>query len=538
MAIVRLYNIPEMDITYENIPYFENKTAQIGWINAHRNIQLEGRISVDPTRTTITVDKSYAELERAGVNYCSLVMDGTKIMYYFISDYEYKTSAATTLILTLDVFQTYIYDVDLLESFVDRCHVNRYKQDKGVWIPAGGTVEEGLAFGDLMLEGVKTTEFRDKFIIASTTPLGKNLWNRPAQGGPDPELDCWESGKVSANLFRMAKGFEGFGPYEYRDSGGTPTIGYGTTKHDPDAWNELIKSQPVQEEKAAKLAYDAFNKRYADPIKDFVIKNYRVDNQHKFDALVDLAYNAGAGRVTDTRPGSLGEVLKQFPNDEAKVRPVWETWIIRDRPGGPIVPGLVARRKAECDMYFNGTYEKRKISIVAKGTGRPTGQYVTENNGDGWLPKECSTVKPGKGHFEAYGYDWVYPTHGLVTSVWYRQDGVTVHGALDVGCPVGTDIYATRDGVVAEVQTTAQSGGYGELVTILHDDIKMKTWYAHNSRILVRPGEKVKQGQVIAKSGNTGNSTGPHLHYELRRSPYAKGNRIVPIPHLKVGDKI
>ena len=59
MATIVLYNIPEMDITYENIPFFESKSAQTSWINGHPKIQLDAKISVDPTRTTVTIALSY-----------------------------------------------------------------------------------------------------------------------------------------------------------------------------------------------------------------------------------------------------------------------------------------------------------------------------------------------------------------------------------------------------------------------------------------------------------------------------------------------
>lgn len=86
------------------------------------------------------------------------------------------------------------------------------------------------------------------------------------------------------------------------------------------------------------------------------------------------------------------------------------------------------------------------------------------------------------------------------------------HYGLDMGIGTGNKVFAADGGVVTEA---GYSGGYGYLVTINHQN-GQETRYAHNSQLLVKVGDKVFQGQEIAKSGNTGNSTGPHLHFEIR----------------------
>lgn len=88
-----------------------------------------------------------------------------------------------------------------------------------------------------------------------------------------------------------------------------------------------------------------------------------------------------------------------------------------------------------------------------------------------------------------------------------------MHRGVDFGAPTGTPIYAAGDGTVAEA---GMKGSYGKYVRIKHDG-KYSTAYAHASRIAsgVKPGAKVKQGQIIAYVGTTGRSTGAHLHYEI-----------------------
>lgn len=87
-----------------------------------------------------------------------------------------------------------------------------------------------------------------------------------------------------------------------------------------------------------------------------------------------------------------------------------------------------------------------------------------------------------------------------------------MHKGIDIANGTGTPIYASADGVVEKAGWN--SGGYGNLVDIRHPDGSL-TRYAHNSKILVRPGQFVHQGDTIALMGSTGFSTGPHSHFEI-----------------------
>jgi len=87
------------------------------------------------------------------------------------------------------------------------------------------------------------------------------------------------------------------------------------------------------------------------------------------------------------------------------------------------------------------------------------------------------------------------------------------HRGIDYGCPMGTPILASSDGVVTFIGRLKE--GYGNYIIISHPE-NYATLYAHLSEILVRENQRISIGQVIGKSGSTGNSTGPHLHFELR----------------------
>jgi murein DD-endopeptidase MepM/ murein hydrolase activator NlpD len=86
------------------------------------------------------------------------------------------------------------------------------------------------------------------------------------------------------------------------------------------------------------------------------------------------------------------------------------------------------------------------------------------------------------------------------------------HTGVDYACPVGSDVLASFDGVVT--LPAYDPLGYGRYI-VLDDGRGLQSLVAHLSRVIVAHGQKVKRGQVIAKSGNTGNSTGPHLHWSL-----------------------
>ncbi|MEO0924409.1 MAG: peptidoglycan DD-metalloendopeptidase family protein [Cyanobacteria bacterium J06643_13] len=109
------------------------------------------------------------------------------------------------------------------------------------------------------------------------------------------------------------------------------------------------------------------------------------------------------------------------------------------------------------------------------------------------------------------GYIW--PAQGVLTSHYGWRWG-RIHQGIDIAAPIGTPIVAAAAGKVIGV---GWYGGYGNLIKLEHPDGSV-TYYAHNHRNLVTLGQKVEQGEQIAEMGNTGNSTGPHLHFEIRLS--------------------
>ena len=115
-------------------------------------------------------------------------------------------------------------------------------------------------------------------------------------------------------------------------------------------------------------------------------------------------------------------------------------------------------------------------------------------------------IKPMSGYYSVNGFGMrVHPVLNV-----YRM-----HAGVDIIADVGTRIYASADGVVRFAGRTR--GGYGEVVEINHG-YGYTTLYAHLSKSMVRPGQTVRRGELVALSGRSGLVSGPHLHYEVRRN--------------------
>lgn len=161
------------------------------------------------------------------------------------------------------------------------------------------------------------------------------------------------------------------------------------------------------------------------------------------------------------------------------------------------------------------------IAVVIVAVICCVGMFIAVLMGGG----EQETTWEGTGIFE-----WPLPGDFSITSLFgYRTDPITgeasFHDGVDIAAPEGTAILAAADGVVVTANRTDSWGGsYGYYVKIRHDET-YETLYAHCSEVLVKAGQEVEQGDVIALVGGTGNSTGNHLHFEVR----ADGSRMDPL---------
>ena len=110
------------------------------------------------------------------------------------------------------------------------------------------------------------------------------------------------------------------------------------------------------------------------------------------------------------------------------------------------------------------------------------------------------------------------PVSGIITSRYGSRQGTEIvssnHTGIDIGAPYGTDIVAAAPG---KVTYSGWMGGYGNLIIITHDN-GIQTYYGHCSKLYAKVGDEVEAGDLIAAVGSTGNSTGNHLHFEIRKN--------------------
>jgi murein DD-endopeptidase MepM/ murein hydrolase activator NlpD len=123
----------------------------------------------------------------------------------------------------------------------------------------------------------------------------------------------------------------------------------------------------------------------------------------------------------------------------------------------------------------------------------------------------------------------LWPVQGrLNSSFGSRTDpftgGSSFHPGVDIASPLGSPIRVTADGIVKK---TEWSGAYGKLIIVDHGN-GIETYYAHMSSYDVIPGQEVRRGQIVGRSGNTGRATSPHLHYEVRQG----GSPVNPYKYL------
>jgi murein DD-endopeptidase MepM/ murein hydrolase activator NlpD len=116
----------------------------------------------------------------------------------------------------------------------------------------------------------------------------------------------------------------------------------------------------------------------------------------------------------------------------------------------------------------------------------------------------------------AYALAWPVPPWAHVTSPFGIREhpilgGRKLHAGVDLGVPVGTAVHAVAAGIVRRASGDSVSG----LALVIDHGSGVSTVYFHNDRLLVHKGDRVERGQIISRSGNTGRSTGPHLHYQL-----------------------
>lgn len=187
-----------------------------------------------------------------------------------------------------------------------------------------------------------------------------------------------------------------------------------------------------------------------------------------------------------------------------------DLWYYQSRT---VQSGKAGKREVTYEVeYLNGVEEARKV-VGTKVDSQPVPRIVEQGTSK-WpsgargmfrWPLNTGSITDRFGSFQS----------------WRRSR----HSGVDIGAPAGTPIYAAASGTV---RTSSYGSSYGNYVVVDHGN-GYSTLYAHASTKLVRAGQRVSKGEIIARVGNTGNSTGNHLHFEVRRND----NHIDPLQFFK-----
>ncbi len=199
-----------------------------------------------------------------------------------------------------------------------------------------------------------------------------------------------------------------------------------------------------------------------------------------------------------------------------------------DSGSGEIIGRLSFREEVEI------LYQSDRTSTVG-GAKAPWLLIRRANRDEGWVwGGYLSDRKPSKEGKQEITTDWniIMPASGRISSRFgYRVDPITrrrksFHKGIDIAAPKGTPVYAAEAGTVHMAKYVRY--GYGNLIVLKHSS-DFSTYYGHLSKILVSKNNRIKKGDLIGRVGTTGRSTGPHLHFEVR-----KGNKALnPEQYIK-----
>ncbi|EOU1603667.1 peptidoglycan DD-metalloendopeptidase family protein [Clostridium perfringens] len=336
-------------------------------------------------------------------------------------------------------------------------------------------------------------------------------------GGGVDTLGNVSKGIPSRKYFRYVKGIEGLQQYPGNIGDGEITYGYGVTKSNEPTYFAKLGAAPCSEETASRVLFELIPDKYGSLVKNQMLKD-GIDLSkvpiNVFDAFVDLTYNSGRYNSSLYRDWVNGVSPKIIYNK-------WLSYIIM--PGSIFEDGLKRRRKEEAEMFLNANYMMSSIGILNAHGGQ-----IGTVKGDGYFPSITSNFKTVSND---YG-NWILPvTGGSITALFGHYPSGAKHTGTDIGVPEGTPVRACKDGVVIKRRELTYS--YGKYLQIDHGG-GLTTIYGHNSQLLVNEGDHVKQGQVIALSGSTGNSTGNHSHIELRYN----GTPVNFAPSLRIGQVV
>lgn len=534
MSTIYLCSIPEFSQDYKHVGRFNHLSQQLAFMNSKVRKQVESNTKVDRFMTTITLNTAMDSLVRSSDYLYSRTTDG-EYVFYFIEQIEILTTSTVRLMVTLDVWQTYHLRMTLLPSFVERCHVPRWKSTN---IPTKEIVSEPLGnYESTVIKEENVANTKGVYIITSTTPLGK-VSNRPSGGSggvtpPTPGGDCGnpDEGIPTPKGFLFIKGYEGLAQYAHNIGDGVMTIGYGCTDaYDGDNYNTLKANEPVSDELASIIMAQSLVSNYGVPLKNSLASDGITVSAHEFDAILSFVYNAGSGSWRDSE---IRKALLRGDKDGA-----YNAWLTQNiMSGTQFEDGLRARRQAEANIFKSSQYELRTIVIYGQG-GSVVGRLEASNSHvPSLITNECQSQGTITAHdcVDEKGNKWLFPVGGRISSTYPNYPDGTYHGAIDIAGNNLQPIYPPEDGFTV-YRSGWNTGGYGNLCILHHTATNTYHYFAHQNELpLVSEGQVVNHTDCIGYVGTTGNSTGPHLHWEIRDSDLSTKINPCASPTLSVG---
>lgn len=334
---IALCNIPELTNTYNHVINFKSLNNQINYFTSKRVSTTSGKISIDNQREVLFVNKTLYELKN--VNYLYLIDDYNKYNFYFIINKSYKTSTTSMLEIECDVFQTYMFNYEILDSFVDRCHVDRWK--KNGYPVSKQFIDEGLEYGEYIIQETdKLYPLKPCYIITSTNPLG-------TLGTDYPDID--------------------------EDEKEQTTPGIGINPENPDVeWPEPEEPEAPRPEEPQPGENDGNTMPsgitgFPNDISGLIKSPYSIS----YSSTENYAF------ISQILPTTSGEII-------ASENTILETWTEHLKVAKEYHGGMLISSKYDTDVYNphlyntlgdNATSTRTKFKVVEIGTGKPSRLY-------------------------------------------------------------------------------------------------------------------------------------------------------------------
>lgn len=243
-------------------------------------------------------------------------------------------------------------------------------------------------------------------------------------------------------------------------------------------------------------------------------------------------------RIIDSDINLISEIKKERAQIEAHKKKLEEdrAKLVELEKAALAKQAEIEQKKAERNVVLQKAQNDRAVAMQAIEELNASSAQISAMLKERQAARAAAAAAAAQAAGQGSSYTWVqgtgqlgWPVSGEITSPYgYRVHpiwGTTIyHSGIDIGVDEGTPVHAADSGVIV---WSGWMGGYGYAVVIDHGN-GLSTLYGHNSELAVDEGQSVSKGQVVAYAGSTGNSTGPHVHFEVREN----GDPVDPMGYL------